>query len=303
MISQTAKIQAAFLISLAHMHELILNTKLSEPAQNAVGRLKNLFAQYKRVMIAFSGGMDSSFLALAASIMLPEHYRAVLVNSPFMSGRELRIARDIATRRNLVFTETMVNQLQAEDVTANDLQRCYHCKMLIFRHLLGQALPGEILCEGSVTDDNADFRPGKRAIEELGIASPLQAAGFSKALITEVLQSINAGEIVRPGQSCLATRIATGNRISDAKLRQIELGEEILQQAGLSFCRLRHHGKLARIESAEGEQHLALDIAKMHAEQLASLGFDQICIDAGGYQRGSMNKPGQQKEYDEIEQQ
>ncbi len=285
------------------MHESFLNRKLSEPAKKAIERLENLFARYQKVMIAFSGGMDSSFLALAANLLLPGQSRAVLVNSPFMSGNELCIARSIAAKRGLVFTETRIDQLQAAEVAANDLQRCYHCKKLIFRHLLSLAQPGETLCEGSVTDDDSDFRPGKIAIEELGIASPLQTAGFSKALIAEVLKAINAGEIVRAGQSCLATRIATGSPITGKKLRQIELGEEILQRAGLSFCRLRHYGNLARIESAEGEQHPALDIAKMYARQFAELGFDHVCIDTGGYRRGSMNKTGEQKNHDKIEQQ
>ncbi|HMM61258.1 MAG TPA: hypothetical protein PKC25_14130, partial [Candidatus Rifleibacterium sp.] len=222
---------------------------VSRQAEEALQKLCEFFRQQKRLMIAYSGGMDSSFMALVASRVIPDSYRCLLVSSPFMSTEEMRIARNTAARYSFRIVEIVADPLQSAEVICNDPLRCYHCKKLIFSELLKAAQPGEIICEGSVTDDDDDYRPGKQAIKELAVASPLQTCGFSKAMIAEVLQAMHAGEIVRAGQSCLATRIATGSPITTEKLRQIAEGEAILREAGLGFCRLRHHGDLARIET------------------------------------------------------
>jgi len=263
--------------------------ELSQQSRRAMQRLESFFSQQKALMIAYSGGMDSSFLALAASKYLPQAYRAVLVNSPFMPENEVRLARNTAEVHQLVFEEIELDPLQSPVIVCNDLQRCYHCKNLVFQGLKNIARDGETICEGSVSDDDSDFRPGKAAIRELQIASPLQTCGFSKAMLAEVLTAMGAPEVIRAGQSCLATRIATGDPLTLAKLKQIDRGEELLRRAGLSFCRLRHHGHLARIETGFGEQHLAVDIATMLADDFKKLGFRHVCVDIAGYTRGSMN--------------
>ncbi len=271
------------------MHDQQLSN-LSPAARESLEKLNHFFMMQKTVMIAFSGGMDSSFMSLIAHRHIPGSYRSVFVNSPFMSAEETRIARATASRYSLLFEETDVNPLTAPEVVENNPQRCYHCKKFVFQHLLNLMKPGEILCEGSVTDDYDDYRPGKVAIKELKVYSPLQASGFSKALIAEVLQALDASELIRPGQSCLATRIATGSAITSDKLLQIARGEELLRNAGLGFCRLRHHGNLARIEARPGDRHKALDAGAMLKSQFAELGFKHICVDIAGYQRGSMNE-------------
>ena len=263
--------------------------KLSKQSRQALRRLEGFFLQGQALMIAYSGGMDSSFLALAASRYLPQAYRAVLVNSPFMPENELRLARNTADLHQLVFEEIEFDPLRSPLITSNDLQRCYHCKKLVFQGLINIARAGETICEGSVSDDDSDFRPGKVAIRELQIASPLRDCGFSKAMLAEILTVLGAPEIIRSGQSCLATRIATGDPLTLAKLKQIDQGEELLRRAGLRLCRLRHHGRLARIETGFGEQHQALDIATMLADDFQKLGFRHICVDIAGYTRGSMN--------------
>lgn len=263
---------------------------LSKEARAAIEKLDQFFMSQPAFLIAFSGGMDSSFLALAASRYKPDAYRAVLVNSPFMSAEETQTARLTATRYGLKYEEVKVDPLLCDNVVRNDPQRCYHCKKMIFSGLLELLQPGETICEGSVTDDDNDHRPGKVAINELNVRSPLRESGFSKIIIAEILRANDAGEIVRPGQSCLATRIATGSQITSDKLLQIATGEAMLRLAGLKFCRLRHHGNLARIEVDAAELHRALDVISTLTEQLKSIGFKHICIDISGYRRGSMNE-------------
>lgn len=263
---------------------------LSTAAREALAKLADFFSRHKPVMIAYSGGMDSSMLALAAQRYASQNYLAVMVNSEFMTAEELQLARTTAAKHNLLFKEICLKVLNETLVTENSNKRCYHCKKLIFSRLLAEAEPGQILCDGSVTDDDTDYRPGKIAINELNVKSPLHECGFSKALVAEILTAWGAAELIRPPQSCLATRIATGSKITPAKLQQIEMGERILHQAGLGYCRLRHHDDIARIEVEPGDRHRALDIIHSISNQIKALGFKHVCIDVTGYQKGSMNQ-------------
>lgn len=263
---------------------------LSIEASAALAKLEKFFMSRPAFLIAYSGGMDSSFLALAAKKYKTAAYRAILVNSPFISAEEVQIARHTATTHHLSYEEISFNPLLADEVAQNDPQRCYHCKKHIFKQLLELVRPEETICEGSVIDDETDYRPGKQAIKELKICSPLHECGFSKAIIAEILTAEGTTGVVRPGQSCLATRIATGTPITSAALEQIAAGEEMLRLAGLSFFRLRHHGNLARLEVTPGQRHRALDIAAALAEDFAKIGFKHVCIDITGYRRGSMNR-------------
>jgi len=262
---------------------------LPETAQ-ALNLLQALMVAHKQAIVAFSGGMDSSLLALAAQRYIPDGYQAILVDSEFMSANEMRIARAIVQKHSLKFKEISVSALDEPLVAANPPLRCYHCKKAIFKKILAEAQPGQTVCEGSVTDDNDDYRPGKKAIKELAITSPLLECGFSKAMVGEVLQYWGAANLIRPAQSCLATRIETDTPIDKAVLQQIEKAEELLRKNGLTYCRLRHHNNLARIEVAPDQIHRALDIIASLAQPLRSLGYQHVCIDAGGYQKGSMNR-------------
>ncbi len=256
----------------------------------ALKKLQMHLERLQAVAVAFSGGMDSSLLALAVHKYLPDSYQAILVESEFMSASEMRIARATALKHRLRLKEIKVNALDEPLVAANPSLRCYHCKKAIFKRIIAEAGPGQAVCEGSVTDDNDDYRPGKQALKELGVISPLLECGFNKEMVGEVLRHWGAANLVRPAQSCLATRIETGTVIATNILQSIEKGEELLHDAGLPECRLRHHGNLARIEVAPGQVHRALDIAAGISRQLADLGYKHVCIDIGGYQKGSMNR-------------
>lgn len=262
---------------------------LSKAATEALKKLVQFFEAHRSFIIAFSGGMDSSMLALAAQKFAPASYQTVFINSEFTSSEESATAARIAHEHCLNFTKIEVKLLKKPEISDNTGLRCYHCKKFIFTTIIESANHGQIICEGSVTDDETDYRPGKIALKELQIVSPLLLCGFSKDMVTEVLCSWGAKELVRPAQSCMATRIESGSRITPEKLQQIENGEKILRENGLDYCRLRHHGNIARIEVCQKDLHKALDVMALITPALKNLGFRHICLDSSGYQKGSMN--------------
>lgn len=252
-------------------------------------KLQQYLLSLKNVAIAYSGGMDSTLLTLMAKKSMPDNYIALLVNSEFMAQSELNIARSVAETNGLNLKEIRLNILTNAMVCCNDSERCYHCKKAIFKRLLKES-DGAILCEGSVTDDDDDYRPGKKALQELRIRSPLKDCGFSKALVADGLKQLGVAELVRPAQSCLATRIVTNEIILKETLKKIEEGEKLLSKTGLKFFRLRHHGDIARIEVGCDELNQALEKVKTVAEELKSLGYRHVTLDVEGYSKGSMNR-------------
>lgn len=265
--------------------------------QKNLDRLKQFLLETRPVFIAYSGGMDSSFLALMAQKTIPGEYTALLVNSSFMAESELNIARATAKKYGLNLKGIRIEVLGNSLITGNSDLRCYHCKIEIFKRLVEEA-QGAVLCDGSVVDDENDYRPGKKALSEFGIASPLADCGFSKEMIVIGLKELGAAELVRPAQSCLATRIVTNSEITAQKLKQIEQGEILLREAGLDYFRLRHHGEVARIEVEPNARHDSLDKIAAISSELKNLGFKHITIDVDGYSKGSMNRLQQKKEYD-----
>ncbi len=257
--------------------------------QKNLSQLKEFLLRCEKVAIAYSGGMDSSFLALMAQKNIPGKYVALLVNSSFMTESELNIARATAKKYNLNLREIRVEVLDNVLITANSDLRCYHCKKEIFKYLLEEA-KGATLCDGSVVDDAEDYRPGKKALAELGVASPLAECNFDKKMIAQGLEALGASELARTAQSCLATRIVTGDAITATKLKQIEQGEILLHSAGLDYFRLRHHGEIARIETAPEQRHDSLDKITKISSKLKSLGFKHVALDVDGYIKGSMNR-------------
>ncbi len=262
---------------------------LSAEIATALEQIKTFMQSAPVIVIAFSGGMDSSLLAILAQKFVPEKYQAFLVVSEFMPETELSIARSTAAQFDLTLKEVRLDVLSDHLVADNSKDRCYYCKKAIFKRLL-DLTGSSVLCEGSVTDDKSDYRPGKRALKELGIRSPLLEAGFSKEMVAEALAFYGAAELVRPAQSCLATRIVCNTAITRESLQQIEQGEKLLIDAGLTYVRLRHHGELARIEVLPEERHKALDLTGSLSQELKLIGFKHICIDVDGYQKGSMNR-------------
>lgn len=257
--------------------------------ERALDALNNWFSKQNGVAVAYSGGMDSAFLALAAIRAVGKASRAFLVVSEVMSDHEIVTARVAAVRHELDLVEVPLNVLPLEAFTAHPPDRCYHCKKHVFTTLLGIKPDGWILADGSNIDDRSDHRPGRRALAELDIASPLELAGFDKQAIRETLISWAAADLIRPPGPCLATRIPFGTPVTREKLHQIQEGETLLREAGFTDCRLRHLGDTACIEVPASEVFRALALLPTLLDRLKALGFTHITVDPAGYRKGAMN--------------
>lgn len=259
-----------------------------------IERLKSLISGYQSLVVAFSGGMDSTLLAYTAFSVLESKMIAITVNSPFSIRRELEFSEDFAKRYSIPYKQLWLNPLDSEEVLRNDKLRCYYCKMKIFNGILGFARENgyRYIADGSNLSDNGDYRPGKKALEELGIVSPLREAGFTKEMIRGAYTFYNLEIPSRYSNACLASRIPYGTRITEDILERIDDGESFIEGLGFSPVRLRYHDRIARIELSEDGIKRLFSNADMRAEiirKLKNLGFVYITIDIEGFRTGSLN--------------
>ena len=245
------------------------------------------------IAVAFSGGVDSTFLCKAAHDALGDRAIAVTVVSPMLPQSEIQAARYLASSigiRHLLVDEPDISPAVAE----NPSHRCYLCKRIEFSAILRAAEKEAIahVVDGSNGDDLNDYRPGLRALSELGIGSPLREAGLDKATIRELSRHLGLPTWDKPAFACLASRIPYGERISAEKLRRVEQAEDYLRGIGMRQLRVRSHGDIARIEVARDERTKLTDPAVMDetARRLKSLGFHYVCLELDGYAMGSMNR-------------
>ena len=244
--------------------------------------------------MAFSGGVDSSYLALAARRVLGDAALAVTAESPSYprSHREmaLRIAREFAIPHRFVQTAEM----QSEAYRANAPDRCYHCKSELFDVLgrLREELDFAAVAYGVNRDDTGDFRPGHRAADERGVLSPFLTADLGKQEIRTLSREAGLPTADLPASACLSSRLPYGTAVTPERLRQVEEGEERLRALGFRQVRLRHHGPLARVEVAPEELPRALDPRSAAAivAALKPLGFRWVSLDLEGYRTGSLNE-------------
>jgi uncharacterized protein len=247
-----------------------------------------------RVVVAFSGGVDSSYLAFAASQALGEDALAVTAVSPSYPAAHQRMAeqivRDFGLRHRFVDT----HEMDTEAYRRNAPDRCYHCKSELFAVLgaLRDELRFDAVAYGVNTDDTGDFRPGHRAAAERGVLSPFLDAGLSKAEIRALSRAAGLPTADLPSSACLSSRLPYGTEVTPARLRQVEEGEERLRALGFRQVRLRHHGELARVEVDPSELPRALDPAAARAivAALKPLGFRYVSLDLEGYRTGSLNE-------------
>ena len=246
------------------------------------------------LLVAYSGGVDSAYLAWAAHRALGRQAIAVTAESPSYP-RSHRIAAE-SFARDVGFAHRFVNtlELQNPDYARNPSDRCYFCKSELFDVLerLRAELGFRSVAYGINADDRGDFRPGHRAAEEHRVLSPLLDAGLDKAEIRALARQAGLACAELPASACLSSRIPYGMEVTPEKLRQIDRAEDTLRELGFRQVRVRHHGELARIELASEELDAALDRARLReiSRRLHELGFRWVSLDLDGYRTGSLNE-------------
>jgi len=247
-----------------------------------------------RMMVAFSGGVDSSYLAWAAHRALGEDCLSVTAVSPSYPASHRAMAEEIVAQFSLPHRFIETHEMESASYRANASDRCYHCKSELFETMdrLGLELEFDATCYGVNTDDTSDFRPGHRAADEHEVLAPFLEVGLSKSEIRSLSRAAGLPTADLPASACLSSRLPYGTEVTIERLGQVERGEEILRELGFRQLRLRHHGELARIEIDPRELPRALDptMAKRIVDRIKPLGFRYVSLDLEGYRTGSLNE-------------
>ncbi|MFA6174750.1 MAG: ATP-dependent sacrificial sulfur transferase LarE [Kiritimatiellales bacterium] len=263
--------------------------------EDKLSKMEEIFQTLGKVVVAFSGGVDSTFLTAAAKRALGDNVLAVTAISATLTDDEkaeaVKLAEKIGVKHVLIETDEFNDVL----FTANSAERCYFCKKIRFQALVGWAAARGYpwVVEGTNMDDKNDYRPGSRAVAELpSVRSPLKEAGLTKAEIREVSKQWNLPTWEKPSAACLASRIEYGLPLTPERLKQVEEAEKIIRPFCKGQLRVRHHGSLARIEvEPEWIPKLAEpETVRLIAGKLKSLGFHHVALDLSGYKMGSLNQ-------------
>lgn len=256
--------------------------------------LKTYLASLKKVAIAFSSGVDSTFLVYAAKEALPKDMIAVTARSASFPQRESEEAIRFCIEHQIPQRIVDFDEMNVDGFSANPPDRCYLCKKQLFSDMLLVASENDCtcLCEGSNLDDLGDYRPGLKAIEELGIISPLRVIGFTKEEIRILSRYLDLPTWRKPSFACLASRFPYGETITKEKLSMVDKGEQLLLSLGFEQFRVRIHGTIARIEllPEEFDKLMKDDIRLTVYQTFKELGFSYVALDLYGYRTGSMNE-------------
>jgi len=244
--------------------------------------------------VAFSGGVDSTFLLGAAQDVLKDNVLAVIGRSSSFPAREYQEAVDFVTDRKIRYVVIDSDEMQIKEYVENPVNRCYYCKHELFSKVIDAAKAAGIsfVADGSNADDAGDYRPGMQAVTELHVISPLKDAGMTKEEIRILSKEMGLPTWNKPAFACLASRIPYGQKITVESLDRIGRAEQFLMDQGFRVVRVRAHGDLARIEVHPDERRLFLDENLMDKvyDELKELGFAYITLDLKGYRTGSMNE-------------
>lgn len=254
-----------------------------------------VFARFQslgRVLVAYSGGVDSSLLLKIGTFALGKNCVGVIANSETLTPEELAAATALANDHNCVLRELKYSELEIENYASNPINRCYFCKFELFSRFVEMAreIGANAVIEGSNTDDVGDWRPGMKAVEELAVVSPLREAGLNKQEIRDLARALGLASWDKPSNPCLSSRIAYGVTIDKTKLAQVADGERFIRSLGFKQVRVRHHGDWANIQIGPDEiPRLNTSLRKSMINHLLSLGFPRVEIDPKGYRMGSLN--------------
>jgi uncharacterized protein len=262
---------------------------MKEDTAAALERLKQWFEPYQSCTVAFSGGLDSTFLLAAIKQLTQTKVTAVTAVTDYVPRWEIDEAEKLASQIGV--QHTLHEMPIPEQITSNPENRCYLCKLQLFTAMKG-ASASDLLVDGTNVDDLGDYRPGMRALQELGVRSPLKDCGFTKELIRSGCRALGLTELsFKPAYACLLTRLPHGTDIRPEQLRMIERAERILHELGCPDVRVRVEGDSARIEAGGREFDTLLEkkLLERIYNRMTALGFSRVTLDLGGYRRGSMN--------------
>jgi uncharacterized protein len=264
--------------------------------RTAVTKLLALQARLKELgdlMVAYSGGVDSAYLAATAHRVLGDRMLAVLADSPSLARRDMEQARAFAEAQGIPLRVIQTEELEKPEYQRNDADRCFHCKTELFDSMkkLGAELGFAHIAYGMNADDRRDYRPGQRAAEDHEVLAPLAEAELTKQEIRDLAKEAGYTLWDRPAAPCLSSRVEYGRTVTREVLEQVERGEESLRQLGFREFRVRHHGELARVEIARTELPRALTIEMLDAitAELRKAGFKYVTLDCTGFRSGSLN--------------